>query len=255
MIKPQKQTEDCSIRSVAQFVERIEQIRKDQSKAGNKADLLFRGQSADYPLLPRLAREKPRGMNLSKMENLLFEEFLRVSSAFREFPESDQWGPLSMAQHHGLPTRLLDWTRSGLAALWFAVRKAHPMDRTKGVVWVLCPLVTDYWPNPPKEGPFSKSARTLVYRPKMTTPRIVAQSGVFTVHRLLNGDKGERFIALEKNAAYKSKLFKIEIPGSLFPKIRSELDMLGTNASSMFPDIDGLCSHLSWRYSKMNDEI
>jgi len=172
-----------------------------------------------------------------------------------------------MAQHHGLPTRLLDWTMSGLAALWFAVRKPYkphevedPYERVEefakegyGVVWVLCPELEDFLPNPPADSPFDNHSRTRIYRPRMTSPRIVSQSGVFTVHKILK--EGEAFGPLERNPAYQNKLVKFSFSARSFPQIRKDLGLLGVTAASMFPDLDGLCEHLEGRYIWADDEL
>lgn len=162
-----------------------------------------------------------------------------------------------MAQHHGLPTRLLDWTQSALAALWFAVRKPYQAytpkqdgieqeDEGNGVVWVLCPDLDDYLPNPPEGSPFDNEGRTRIYRPWMTSPRIVSQSGVFTLHKILKD--GTAFAPLEANRAYEQKLVKLTFRGKGFSTFRKDLGVLGVNAAAMFPDLDGLCEHLERRY-------
>lgn len=258
---------DRRVDSVAQFVEELYSVQLSQLVRKNNVDLVFRGQPADYPLIPRVGRKKIRGKSFPQLESLLFNEFLRTSSAFRTFEEGDNWGPLAMAQHHGLPTRLLDWTMSGLAALWFAVRKPYklykvddPYERVEefakdgyGVVWALCPELEDFLPNPPTDSPFDNHSRTRIYRPRMTSPRIVSQSGVFTVHKILKD--GEAFGPLERNPAYRNKLVKFSFSARSFPQIRKDLGLLGVTAASMFPDLDGLCEHLEGRYIWADDEV
>jgi FRG domain len=271
---------DKHVESVGEFIEQVIGIRNRrilravQYRQTNDVDLLFRGQSAEYPLKPKLGRKSVRGKTFKELESDMFQEFLRTSSAFRIVDKDDEWGRLAMAQHHGLPTRLLDWTQSALAALWFAVREpyepiegttgnAKPSQRVNprkpvqsgdtgnGVVWILCPDLEDYLPNPPTESPFEKSSRTKIYRPRMTSPRIVSQAGIFTVHKILDSGTFGNF---EHNAAYANKLIKFTFTGRSFPMFRQDLHLLGVNASSMFPDIDGLCKHLEWRYTWYKDD-
>ncbi|MGO9520383.1 MAG: hypothetical protein ACLPND_25380 [Candidatus Korobacteraceae bacterium] len=104
---------------------------------------------------------------------------------------------------------------------------------------------------------FDNKSRTLIFRPKAISLRVVTQSGVFTVQRLHNpaGAKNSRFVPLERYRYYKNNLVKFIIPASAFPSIRSELNMLNANEASLFPGLDGLCSHLSWRYNKLEDEM
>lgn len=258
---------DKQIESVDQYVREVLDVRMSQVLRRNNVDLLFRGQDADYPLIPKLGRKPIRGKSFTELESLLFQEFLRTSTAFRDFQTGDEWGPLAMAQHHGLPTRLLDWTQSGLAALWFAVRRPYkaytpegksrggaiPRQSGNGVVWILCPDLDDYLPNPPVESPFANTGRTRIYRPRMTSPRIVSQAGAFTVHKILKD--GGAFGRLEANRAYRDKLVKFTFDYRLFPEFRKDLNLLGVNASSMFPDLDGLCEHLEGRYIWADDEL
>jgi len=243
------------ISSVGGLVKEVEEAKARERAKGNEADLLFRGQPCDKPLLPYLGRCEVNG-ELPKIERLILDEFERMSMPFREFEPRNRWDLMALAQHHGLPTRLLDWTYSAVAALWFAVReppkvKKNGKEFEDGVLWILCASTEDYRTKTSGTSPLANKSRTLVFRPKAVSRRIVAQSGVFTVHRLQ--DSGE-FVPLERNKNYRGKLVKLVIPHGRFAIIRKELDMFNANASVLQPDLDGLCSYLKGRYTKLEDE-
>jgi hypothetical protein len=247
---------EYEIATVSEFVARIEQIKQKQIAKKNKSDVLFRGQPCDKSLLPKIGRVKAKG-DLAEIEQLMLKDFDRASLPFREFEPKDEWDLLALAQHHGMATRLLDWTRSATAALWFAVRDAPKKKNGEkgldnGVVWVLCAEVKDFELDVRKSKPFDNELRTLIFWPKAITRRIAAQDGIFTIHKLIDG---KRFIALNKNKLYVPKLVRIIIPPDKFASIRQELNMLNANAALFFPDLDGLSSYLTWRYTKLEDEI
>jgi hypothetical protein len=213
-------------------------------------------QPCDKPLLPKLGRLSPRGER-GKIERLLLDKFARECLPFLEFEPKDEWDLLALAQHHGLPTRLLDWTPSAVAALWFAVRNAPEKTDSgssleNGVIWVLCAALEDFQLDTSIASPLDNKLRTLIFRPKAISRRIVAQAGVFTVHKLV--EAGANFVALDKNTNYTRKLWKLIVPHEAFPGIRADLNMFNVNAAAIFPDLDGLCSHLTWRYTKLQDE-
>lgn len=237
------------ISTIQDFVTLIDTEKTEAEKSGNDSDLLFRGQPIDKSLRPKLARLKLRG-EIGNIEKLMLDEFKRTSLPFSEFQPKDDWDLLALAQHHGLPTRLLDWTYSALVALLFAVKDIPPNENKFGVVWVLIPEVEDFRTDTEKYGPLSNKI-TKIFRSKIVSRRISAQSGVFTVHKIL--DDG-RMIAFESNTKFSKKLMKIKIPTEFHPEIRNRLNMLGVNHANVFPDIDGLCAHLQWRYSYLEDE-
>lgn len=225
--------EQHKIQSVSDFLRLVEQAKKVEEAKNNNADFIYRGQREDKPLRPRLGRLVPKGRR-KKIERLMFDEFKRTSIALTDLqPESD-WDFLAIAQHHNLPTRLLDWTHSALAALWFAVEKEPAEDSGKkkldAVVWMLKTRVEDYVDEGYRGSPFGKGA-TGIYRPRVITRRIAAQGGLFTVHRMM---KSEGFVALDNNKRFKSRLVKFIVAASSFPHIRKHLDGCGVNAQFCF---------------------
>lgn len=249
------------LKSLSQFVEYVERAKCERELGGNKGDLLFRGQPCDEPLIPKLGRLKLKG-KLTNIERLMIDEFRRTSPPLTEFHPHNDWDVLALAQHHGLPTRLLDWTKSAYAALWFAVREPFkPRENSvaprQGVVWIFAPSVEDYLadteslPDKERPSPFDNRDVTKIFRPKVISRRISAQSGLFTAHKIV---EKKRFVALEKNKKYMSKLTKLTILPKDFATLRKNLHMFNVNHSSQFPDLDGLAKHLQWRFSWSKDE-
>jgi len=185
------QMERHAITSVSEFLHLVEKAKKAEEANGNKADFIYRGQREDKPLRPRLGRLVPKGKRKG-IERLMFEEFKRTSIALTDLQPETDWDFLAIAQHHNLPTRLLDWTYSALAALWFAVEK-EPVEiegkKQNAVVWMLKTRVADFIDENSRKSPFGKRA-TSIYRPRVITRRIAAQGGIFTVH---NYDENRRF--------------------------------------------------------------
>lgn len=214
---------------------------------------LFRGQPEDKPLLPKIARPEFKWeKSLLKSECDMFEEFKKRSRPFLDFrPESD-WDWLALAQHHGMATRLLDWTKNPLAALWFVVREPKKNLEQRGVVWVFKVMQEDIVDANEKNSPFENN-RTKVFQPNHITKRIVAQDGWFTVHKYVDSKK--QFLRFDKLKDYKKCLIKLSIAADNFERIREQLEDCGISDASLFPDLDGLCRYIVWNKSKKRKGI
>ncbi len=238
------------IRSVSQFLARVESEKTSELRKGNEADFVFRGQRTDEPLIPRIARLHLKGDDLANSERLMLDEFERQMLFFVEKEPRDKWDLLAMAQHHRLPARLLDWTYSALTALWFCVEKGPARDNAgdmiDGVVWVFKTRVEDFITVDEGQSgtPFSQK-KTRILRPRFVSRRIMAQAGLFTCH-YLKAD-GE-FVPLERNKNYKKRLLKVGIAAAAFSRIREQLNGAGVSSLSLFPDLEGLAEHLTERY-------
>ena len=234
--------EETIISSFSVYVEYVENNCVNET-------VLFRGQRQDKALLPKIARLSLNG-EITDVESVMVKEFKRQSIPFLEYHPTNEWDWLALMQHHGMATRLLDWSINPLAGLWFAVQKPAIND-APGVVWVFNPSEQDFVDTSSRSSPYEGS-RTRVFQPNHVTQRIVSQSGWFTVHKYMEGKR--KFVALEKNRAYKNALTKLLIPAKSFADMRYQLDRFGVNASSMFPSLDGLCQNIQWLNSTLEDE-
>jgi len=231
------------VTSLSKFVAIIPKLFDDSD------DILFRGQSQDWPLLPKIARIRLR-LDLLRAEQSLLSEFKLQAPPLADLLPQTDWEWLSLAQHYGMATRLLDWTSNPLAALWFATEK--PAEESKpAVVWAFDPADDDHVLQLSSSSPFS-GERTRVFQPPHIARRITAQSGWFTVHKYIVSRRG--FVPLEQQSQYKTALAKIVIPSASFSDIRYDLAQCGFSAASMLTDLTGICSHIEWRHSLLNDE-
>lgn len=211
---------------------------------------IYRGQTKDKPLLPTIARDTSlRTKDIIDKEKKIFDEFVRRSYPHLDsnLNHGDSWSMLALAQHHGLPTRLLDWTENPLAALWFAcINEKAKNDDSDRIVWLLPAEETDITLSvKKKKSPFEQKI-TKVFRPNHITKRITSQNGWFTVHRFEENDK---IVPLNEQKAYRDRMIKLLIPGqeAFRTTILNKLEVMGINNYSLFPDLEGLSHYLKWR--------
>lgn len=241
-------TTDRPVADLAEFIGLIGQLAGNQGGVFPVQPVLYRGQTTDRTLLPKAARAKSgQGWRLEH-EQFTLRDFQRLAIPMitpSTRPESAlEW--LALAQHHGLTTRLLDWTDSPMVALWFAVNplmRSGPVDQ-EPVIWALIPNAqeivqdTSAWQNDPLT-----VDRTYVICPRHTAGRIRAQSGWFTLH---HRDQSGHLVALDAQGEYQSRLRRIRLcapdqPGGL----REQLHRCGITAAALFPDLGGICDTLN----------
>jgi hypothetical protein len=169
-------------RTVKSFLEYLEVIKDVENYLlkKNKDDLvIYRGQSVDKYLFPKLGRPDYNMPDRLGYEIKIINEFKRLSYPLLQNKSYTNWDILAIAQHQGLPTRLLDWTGNPLIALWFALFN-QPKEPPVRVVW--CYSFKQSEIVNPKSGPPFSQQKTLVYQPKHIATRIVSQNGWFTSH-------------------------------------------------------------------------
>lgn len=167
-----------SVNSLDSFIQETLKMSINLNGLSNSFTI-FRGQKEDKSLLPSIARERSLPI---ENERIIFDEFKRLSYPHLDsnLNYDDDWNMLALAQHHRLPTRLLDWTDNPLAALWFAcIKKKQEGDDSDRIVWLFAVNKSDFKSD--SGGPFIQNA-IRVFRPKHITKRITSQNGWFTVH-------------------------------------------------------------------------
>ncbi|MBZ0157149.1 MAG: FRG domain-containing protein [Alphaproteobacteria bacterium] len=225
----------------------------------------FRGLSdSRYCLETTLIRMRGK---YAELERHLLRNFRKY--AHRDVVERDSlWHWLSVAQHHGLPTRLLDWTYSPFIAMHFATANIEKFD-IDGVIWAvnyvkthrLLPgklrlrlereganvftveMLSESVGTLEELADLSPSGYTVFFEPPSLDDRIVNQYALFSVM------SDPHAVFDEWLAAHAGLWRKIVIPAALKWEIRDKLDQANVTERVLFPGLDGLSRWLKRQYS------
>lgn len=208
--------------------------------------ILYRGQPIDKTLLPKIARYDVH--DVDAIEREMLAEFQRRSIHLMNRQPNNLWDWMALAQHHGMATRLLDWSENPLIALWFSLMPALEVNAEYSVVWGFHVPSEDIVKADDKQDPFEGGA-TKVFKPNHIIKRISAQFAWFTIH---SQKSGKAFVPFEENEAYRARLFKIKIMNTCFGECKKWLHHFGINSAVMYQDIDGLAKHIEWLFLGKN---
>lgn len=194
---------------------------------------IFRGQGkCDWNLLSKVGRPPYIGVD----EQTVFYSWRRAAIEYVSIIPASDWEWLAIAQHHGLATRLLDWTTNPMNACYFAVRESYSED---AIVYA----TKFQWTVPDKpKGPFEFN-KVATYRPQRVVPRITRQGGLFTIHP-------EPTVPINEDTEGVVGMHRIIIKEQYREKLHSELSYYGVNAATLFPGLDGLSEFVNWTIEK-----
>jgi FRG domain len=266
--------------SLGDLIDKVTPTEPDPRTGRRRDTGVYRGGSeACRPLLTSL--DRLGGLNpphtKRSLEAHILRNFIRYSRPHLPTAPVNDWEVLVAAQHHGVPTRLLDWTYSPLVAAHFATTDAH-VGRDRAV-WrldwqqvhsafklpKLALLIEDLARTFGTEGqPFTPWALfhganqadtssggaesrqfACMIEPPSLDARIIAQAAVFT----LCTDTTRSFDAFLEAHGLASALTKFVIPESEAARFRDQLDLVGIDERRVFPDLDGVAEGLRRYYS------
>jgi hypothetical protein len=254
-------------RSWSELLEQLYEESWNKELQRFRSPFAFRGlHSINHDLSTSLVRLAASRADVSRLELALLRNFRKYAHAQSSSGVDSIWHWLALAQHHGLPTRMTDWTYSPLVALHFATEDPRTYDMD-GVVWCVnfvqantrlprrlralleeehsdtftIEMLAEF----PSLREFDALARepfVLFLEPPSLDARILNQFALFSLM------PGASLAMGEWLEAHPDLCRRVVIPADLKWEIRDKLDQANVNERTLFPGLDGLTRWLARYY-------
>jgi hypothetical protein len=184
------------------------------------------------------------------------------------WPPADLWSVMALAQHHGIPTRLLDWSWDPYVAAYFAAEGtmreyeesgAKGFSRKRLGIWAFA-VHSIRGRVVSRTGRLVESNRAsapdhirleIVQAPAFGNPNLFAQKGFFTLERERVPEEGKvdrnPYVPLNVRLRAVGTMKLLTLPQSQAPRLLRFLGHAGVSAASIFPGFDGVVRALHER--------
>jgi hypothetical protein len=257
------------VKRAGSFAELVEQLYAgswNEDLQRFRSSFALRGLSrAEHELSNSLIRLAAGRIDITKLELSLVRNFRKYAHA-QAAPEDSIWHWLALAQHHGLPTRLVDWTYSPLVALHFATNDPREYDED-GVVWCV---------NFVEANRLLPQRLQAILRDEHSDTFTVEMLGQFPSFRAFDALGDEPFVIFMEPPSLDTRILnqfalcslmptpsarldhwleahsalyrRVIVPAELKWEVRDKLDQANINERTLFPGLDGLSRWLARYY-------
>ncbi len=258
----------------AHVIKSIPQLIDETRDFGSAA--FYRGHRRfEWELTPAVFRSTCKGDERSMLNDFRNRTPVRYDNSP---DERDLCNWLCLAQHFGLPTRLLDWTLSPLVAAYFATEPDPHDDARPGAIWVLNPSklnemagqgrgvfcfsmnneVVKELVEPAFDDACTSPQKVIAVGPTERDTRLFVQQSVFTLH-------GDGKSLQERRAEFlpdAEEQRRLLVCGFILPfskpELRRDLERLGIHEAALFPDLSNLARFVArdkrnWKLAKPTD--
>lgn len=194
---------------------------------------LFRGVSdaRNHALVPSIGR--PAGHQKLSLAEITSKEKhglkrFRLEGARFVSDSPDLWTWMVLARHHGLPVRLLDWTKNPLVALFFAV-----WEKPSSSAAVYAENFGKHIDIEAEPDPFS-IRKTGKFQPPHSSSRVAAQASMLSIH------------PDPRKVHDSEKLVRFDLPTKLIPNLKASLRRCGIHPATIFPDLSGVAASIRY---------
>jgi FRG domain len=232
-----------------------------------RSPFAFRGlECAAHDLSNSLVRLAAGHADIDKVELALLRNFRKYAHAQTTHGVDSIWHWLTVGQHHGLPTRMVDWTYSPFVALHFATKDPREFDRD-GIVWCVNFVQANRL--------LPKRLRAILEAEHSETLTVEMLSE-FTSLRAFDALASEPFVVFVEPPSLDARILnqfalfslmssptarldawvrehpeicrKVLVPAELKWEVRDKLDQANVSERTLFPDLDGLSRWLERYY-------